>query len=185
MLRIRDIYPGSEFFDPKSEFFYPGSEFFHPGSRNHIKELLHKKLFRSSRKNDPRCSSWIRILNFYPSRIPDPGVRKATESGSAPLILAFDICKLRHLPCSLYIYGTDAAFMPSLHPSCLLISMPACPPAYQLAYLNARLYAPLSGYFPVCSPCMPGLDLTSKTVYVWVCPNISLCLFLFLSNYVT
>ncbi len=32
---------------------------------------------------------------------------------------------------------------------------------------------------------MPGLDLTSKTVYVCFCPNISLCLFLLLSNYVT
>jgi hypothetical protein len=36
---------------------------------------------------DPGCSSRIRIMIFYPSRIPDPGVKKASdpESGSATL----------------------------------------------------------------------------------------------------
>jgi hypothetical protein len=52
---------------------YPGSEFFYPGSRIRIKEIKYfylKKLFLSSRKYDPGCSSRIRILTFYPSRIP-------------------------------------------------------------------------------------------------------------------
>jgi hypothetical protein len=46
-----------------------------------------------SRKYDPGCSSpRIRILTFYPSRIPDPGVKNAQdpipdpESGSATLV---------------------------------------------------------------------------------------------------
>ncbi len=30
----------------------------------------------------PRSGSWIWILNFYPSRIPDPGVKKAPDPGS-------------------------------------------------------------------------------------------------------
>ncbi len=36
-------------------------------------------MFLSSRKYDPGCSSRIRILIFYPSRIPDPGVKKAPD----------------------------------------------------------------------------------------------------------
>jgi hypothetical protein len=62
----------------------PGSEFFHPGSRILIKELKYfnqKKWFLSSRKYDPGCSSRIRILTLYPSRIPkgpEPGSGSAT-----------------------------------------------------------------------------------------------------------
>ncbi len=62
-----------------SGMVYPGSEFF--PSRIRINEFKHfnpKKLFLSSRKYDPGCSSRIRIL--YPSRIPDPGVKKAPDS---------------------------------------------------------------------------------------------------------
>jgi hypothetical protein len=47
VLRIRDV--------------YPGSEFFHPRSRNRIKEFKYfipKKLVLSSRKFYPGCSSW-------------------------------------------------------------------------------------------------------------------------------
>jgi hypothetical protein len=40
-------------------------------------------MFLSSRKyHDTGCSSRIRILTFYPSRILDPGVKKAPNSGS-------------------------------------------------------------------------------------------------------
>ncbi len=61
MLQIRDV----QWFIPD-----PGSEFFHPGSRIRFKEFnLTKKLFLSSRKYDPDCSSRIRILIFYSSRI--------------------------------------------------------------------------------------------------------------------
>jgi hypothetical protein len=81
VLRIRDVYPGSRirlFSIPD-----PGSELF--PSRIRIKEFKYfnpKKWFLSSRKYDLGCSSRIRILTFYPSRIPDPGVKKAPDPGS-------------------------------------------------------------------------------------------------------
>ncbi len=58
----------------------PGSEL----SKN-LSILTPKKSFLSSRKYDPGCSSRIRMLTFYPSRIPDPGVKKAPDPGSATL----------------------------------------------------------------------------------------------------
>ncbi len=64
VLRIRDVYPGSV-------FSIPDPNFFHRGSRISIKEFNYfskKKIFFSSRKCDPGCSSRIRILYFYPSR---------------------------------------------------------------------------------------------------------------------
>jgi hypothetical protein len=48
-----------------------------------IKEFKYfspKKWFLSSRKYDPGYSS--RILIFYPTRIPDPGVKKEPDPGS-------------------------------------------------------------------------------------------------------
>jgi hypothetical protein len=45
-----------------------------------------KKWFLSSKMYDPGCASRIRMLTFYPSRIPDPGVKKAPDPGSATLI---------------------------------------------------------------------------------------------------
>jgi hypothetical protein len=70
-----------------------GSEFFHPGSRdktipdpgsgsaqNNLTIFNPEKRFKALKKYDPGCSS--RILIFYPSRIPDPGVKKAPDPGS-------------------------------------------------------------------------------------------------------
>jgi hypothetical protein len=65
----------------------PDPTFFHPGSRlrtvsipdphQRIEKYFNpKKWFLSSRKYDSGCSSRIRILNFYPSRIPDPGSKR-------------------------------------------------------------------------------------------------------------
>jgi hypothetical protein len=71
---------------PEPNFFHPGSKFF--PSRIRIKEFKYfkpKNWFQSSRKYDPGCSSRIRILTFSPSRIPDPGVKKAPDPGSATL----------------------------------------------------------------------------------------------------
>ncbi len=54
-------------------FFIPDPDFFHPGSRIFIKEFKYfkpEKWFLSSCTHDPGCSSRIRILTFYPSRIP-------------------------------------------------------------------------------------------------------------------
>jgi hypothetical protein len=78
-------------------FFHPGSQIGTvsiPGPGSAWKNLSiltpkeTKKWFLSSRKYDPGCSSRIRILTFYPSRIPDPGVKKAPDpgSGSATLV---------------------------------------------------------------------------------------------------
>jgi hypothetical protein len=62
------------------------SEFF--PSRIRIKEfeygILTQKLFLSSQKYDPGCSSRIRILIFS---IPDPGVKKAPDPGSGSATL--------------------------------------------------------------------------------------------------
>jgi hypothetical protein len=57
-------------------FSIPELNFFHPGSRIRIREFeyFNPKLFLSSWKYDPGCSSRIRIPDqdpdFYPSRIP-------------------------------------------------------------------------------------------------------------------
>ncbi len=63
VLRIRDVYPGSE-------FFHPGSEFF-PS--------------RDLGKYDPGCSSRIRILIFYSSRIQGSKRHRIPVPGSASL----------------------------------------------------------------------------------------------------
>ncbi len=74
MLRIRDVYLGSEFFP----------------SRIRIKELKYfnpKKSFWAPRKWDPGCSSRIRVLIFFTH----PGSRgqKGTGSGSTTLLRWF------------------------------------------------------------------------------------------------
>ncbi len=67
---------------PDPTFFYPSSEL--SPSRIRIEEFKYfnpKNWFLSSRKYDPGCSSRIRMLTFYPSRIrdPGPGVKKAPD----------------------------------------------------------------------------------------------------------
>jgi hypothetical protein len=80
---------GSGMFIPDPSFSIPdpGSKDSRSRIRKRIKEFKYispKMLFLSSRKYDPGCSSGsrIRILIFYPFPIPDPGVRKAPNSGS-------------------------------------------------------------------------------------------------------
>jgi hypothetical protein len=74
----------------------PGSEFFHPGSR--VKKIQNPGSGSASKnlkyfnpkivsKLSQLCSGMfipdrIRILIFYPSRIPAPGVKKAPDTGS-------------------------------------------------------------------------------------------------------
>jgi hypothetical protein len=78
---------------PDPTFFHSGSRirlFFHPGSRIRIKEFKYfnpKKWFLSSSKYDPGCSSRIRISTFYPSRIPEPWVKKVPDPGSGSATL--------------------------------------------------------------------------------------------------
>ncbi len=88
VLRIRDVYPGSDFFPSR----IPDPNCSHPGSRIRIKEFKYfkpKKWFLSSRKYDPGCSSRIPDPDpdFLPipdpgSRIPDPGVKKLCNFSS-------------------------------------------------------------------------------------------------------
>ncbi len=82
MVRIREVYPGSEFFpsripDPGSKRFPdPGYE----SAANNL-SILTQKLFLSSRKYYPGCcSSLIRILIFLP--VPNPGSRGHKGTGS-------------------------------------------------------------------------------------------------------
>jgi hypothetical protein len=72
--------------------FIPYPNFFHSGSRipdqkiSRIRilienfSILTQKIVSKFSEHDPGCSSWIQILIFYPSRIPDPGVKKDTVS---------------------------------------------------------------------------------------------------------
>jgi hypothetical protein len=90
MLRIRDVYPESEFFNPGSRF--KKIRIPDPNPHKIIEEFLTQKLFLSSRKYDSVWSSRILILIFYPSRIPDPGVKKAPDPGSATLGPGIRIC---------------------------------------------------------------------------------------------
>jgi hypothetical protein len=68
VLRIRDVYPGSDFFPsriPDQNFSIPD-----PGSASkNLGILTQEKWFLSSRKYDPGCSS----------QIPDPWVKKAPD----------------------------------------------------------------------------------------------------------
>ncbi len=76
-------------------FFHPGSEFFSsririlsipdPGFASKNLSILTNKLFLSSRKYNPCCSSRIRISDpdFLP--IPDSGVKKVPDPGSPRL----------------------------------------------------------------------------------------------------
>ncbi len=85
VLRIRDVYPGSDFFHPGSRIQgWQDSEF-----RIRIRIKEHKVLKNKIRDVHPRS----RILNldyFFTSRIPDPGVKKSPDpdpgSGSATLV---------------------------------------------------------------------------------------------------
>ncbi len=67
--------PDPTFFHPRS--WIPDPNCLHSGSRIRIKEFKYfypKKWFLSFRKYDPGC--------FYPSRIPDQGVKKAPDPWS-------------------------------------------------------------------------------------------------------
>jgi hypothetical protein len=85
--------------DPGSDFFpsrIPDPNCLHLGSRILIKEFNYlltpkkaKKWFLSSKKYDLGCSSRIPDpdADFLPSRIPDPGVKKAPNPGSGSATL--------------------------------------------------------------------------------------------------
>ncbi len=68
-----------------SGMFIPDPIFFHPGSASKVSSIFTQKLLLSSRKYDPGCSSRIRFSTHPGSLIPDPGVKKAPNPGSATL----------------------------------------------------------------------------------------------------
>ncbi len=77
--------------DPGCLSRIPDPTFFHPGSSKNLSILTPKKAkkwFLSSKKYDPGCSSRIPDADFLPSRILDPGIKKAPNpgSGSATLV---------------------------------------------------------------------------------------------------
>jgi hypothetical protein len=67
VLRIRDVYPGSDFFPSRIRTVSTAD----PASTSkNLSILTPKKWFLSSRKYDPGCSSRIRMLSTHPgSRI--------------------------------------------------------------------------------------------------------------------
>jgi hypothetical protein len=82
---------GSGMFIPYPPFFHPGSELSPsriPDPHQRIKYFNPKKTNGFSKKYDLGCSSRIRMLTFYPSRIPDPGV-KDTGYGFATLVFSY------------------------------------------------------------------------------------------------
>jgi hypothetical protein len=77
VLRIRDVYPGSEYFPSRIQGLKDSR------IRIRIKEFKYIKQKERSRNYDPGCSSRIRILIFLP--IPDPRVEKAPDPDRATL----------------------------------------------------------------------------------------------------
>ncbi len=62
-----------------------------------------KKLFLSSRKYDPECSSRTPNPDFFPLQIPDPGVKKAQKSTGFRIRNIVTTFKFLRLPMSSYI----------------------------------------------------------------------------------
>ena len=85
--------PGSNFFP----FRIPDPKCLHPGSRIRIKEFKYfnpkktKKMFLSSRIYDPGCSSRIPDPDADFLTIPEPGVKKALDPGSATQVSVFTV----------------------------------------------------------------------------------------------
>ncbi len=83
VLRIRDVYPGSEFFSSSRIWIFfipdPGS-----ASKKELKYFNQKNCFyavgNTIRVVHPGSGSWILELDFLP--IPDPRVKKAADTGS-------------------------------------------------------------------------------------------------------
>ncbi len=73
---LKDIYSGSRI---------PIFSNLDPGSASKNFSILTQKIVSQLRKYDPGCSSCIRILIFYPSRI--QGVKKAPDPGSGSATL--------------------------------------------------------------------------------------------------
>ncbi len=97
MWRIRDVYPGSRnFFSSRIRTVSipdPGSSL---KNLSILTPKKAKKWFLSSKKYDPSCSSRIPDpdADFLPSRIPDPGVKKAPNPGSRIRIRIYKQCFL-------------------------------------------------------------------------------------------
>jgi hypothetical protein len=81
---------GSGMFISDPNFLHPGSrvkKIPYPGSASKNFSILTQKIVSKLSEYDPGCSSRIRILILYPSRIPDPGVKKTPDPGSGSAAL--------------------------------------------------------------------------------------------------
>jgi hypothetical protein len=67
---------------PDPNFFHPGSLDMDPVSASKNSSFLTQNIVSKLSE----CSSRIRILIFYPSQIPDPGNKKALDSGSGSIV---------------------------------------------------------------------------------------------------
>ncbi len=86
MLRIRDVYPGSDFFPSRIRIFsFPDPHIFLPGSASKNLSILTLKSISKLLE----IWSGLFFLFFYPSRILDPGVKKAPYPGSGSATLFF------------------------------------------------------------------------------------------------
>ncbi len=188
VLRIRDVYPGSRIFSIPD-----------PGSASKNLSILTQKLFLSSQKYDPGCSSRIWILTLYPSRI--PGSKRHRIPDPDPqhclsLILSFlchYVSSLTHslfpfhsrsfCPCSLFLFSH--LFFPFFTHS--VISTLSFPRPLFLSFLTFSFLS-LSVCFPVfLSFSLLTLLLCPHSIHVFPLPRIIaslaffLCLFLFFS----
>jgi hypothetical protein len=129
VLRIRDVYPGSEFFPS----WFPDSRF---------KKIPGSRILIRIKECDPGCSFRIRILIFLP--IPDPGVKKAPDpgSGSATLLnsgscfftLQMISCEGRGPEFSVTVVLFSTLFLP-FSPSAETATMPPPPiPPFHLSW---------------------------------------------------
>jgi hypothetical protein len=91
---------GSGMFFPDPTFFHPGSEL--SPSRIRIKEFKYFNPKKTKKNGFQALENMIRVvhpgsrirkLTFYPSRIPDPGVKKAPDPGSGSATLVGGVTK--------------------------------------------------------------------------------------------
>ncbi len=83
--------------------------------------ILTQKMVSRHSESDPGFSPRILILIFYPSQIPDPGVKKAPDPGSATLLVRLNAGKNIHFPLTGSLIlgkGCSPAPPPDPHQSC-------------------------------------------------------------------
>jgi hypothetical protein len=125
VLRIRDVYSGSEFFPSR----IPGQKDSRiPDPDPHQTNLSILKLFLRSR------------LIFYPSRISDPGLKKAPDPGSGPTTLICTQTRLVRYESKVLFRGTGTVWILtiSLNPLRIITFGSATNASVQVWYPNRQ-----------------------------------------------